>query len=207
MGALAVCKQVFYFALAIIALAGCSEGGSNPPKVRVGARGQMRGFPGRQIEADGPHAELLAKANNALQDGDSEGAIQALEELVQKDPKNRYGLYVLSQTLQERGIALADGREARRGYALLEKSAKYMRQLKAAVPQLSPAEAELFSYALYNEACAEALYGSKEKAISLLEESLQAGFPRREEIAGDKDFKSLHDEPKFKAILDRLRPM
>jgi hypothetical protein len=206
-GAFAVSKQVFCLLLAIVVMAGCSEGGSHAAKVKVGARGRMQGFPGRQIEADGPHAELLAKANNALQDGDAEGAIEALEELVRKDPKNRYALYVLSQTLQERGISLAHGREARKGYGLFEKSAKYMRQLKAAVPEMSVAETREFSYALYNEACAEALYGSKEKAISLLEEALQAGFPQPEEITKDEDFKSLRDEPKFKALLDRLQPM
>ena len=40
---------------------------------------------------------------------------KALEELVQKDPGNRYALMVLAQKLQERGLALAHGREARTG--------------------------------------------------------------------------------------------
>ncbi|HMC88018.1 MAG TPA: tetratricopeptide repeat protein, partial [Gemmataceae bacterium] len=162
-------KRVFYLLLGIMAVAGCSESGSHPAKVRLGSRLHVQGFPGRQIEADGPHAELLAKANDALQSGDLEGAIQALEELVQKDPQNRYALLVLSNTLQDQGFALAHGREARKGYALFEKSAKYMRQLKAAVPQMSAEEGRLFSVTVYNEACAQALYGSKEKAVSLLE--------------------------------------
>jgi len=203
-----VSKRVLYLLAATLAMAGCGQVGSNPSKVRMGGpRGQMPGFPPLEIAAEGPHAELLARANMAMRDGNPDGAIQALEELVQKDPGNRYALLVLAQALQERGHALAHGREARTGYAHFQKSARYMRQLKAAVPELSGPEADLYSYALYNDACAEALYGSPDKAISLLEEALRAGFPRPDEIDRDEDFKSLKDEPKFKAVLERLRPM
>ncbi|HEV3446150.1 MAG TPA: tetratricopeptide repeat protein [Gemmataceae bacterium] len=201
-------KQVLCLLAAALSIAGCSQVSSNPPKARVGGpRGQMPGFPPLEIAAEGPHADLLARANAAMHNGDPDGAIQALEELVQKDPGNRYALMVLAQKLQERGLALAHGREARTGYAHFQKSAKYMRQLKAAVLELSGPEAELYSYALYNDACAEALYGTPDKAISLLEEALRAGFPRPDEIDKDEDFKSLKDDPKFKALLERLRPI
>jgi len=203
-----VSKQVLYLLAVALAMAGCSQVGSNPSKVRMGGpRGQMPGFPPLEIAAEGPHADLLARANTALHNGDPDGAIQALEELVQKDPGNRYVLPKLADLLQERGFALAHGREARTGYAYFQKSARYMRQLKAAVPELQAQEANLYSLALYNDACAEALYGSPDKAISLLEEALRAGFPRPDEIDRDEDFKSLKDEPRFKALLDRLRPM
>jgi hypothetical protein len=204
----AVCKQVLYLLAATLAMTGCSQVGSNPPKTRMGGpRGQMPGFPPLEIAVEGPHADLKARVNSAMHNGDPDGAIRALEDLVQKDPRDRSALMVLAQALQERGLALSHGREARTGYAHFQKSAKYMRQLKAAVPALSGPEAELYSYALYNDACAEALYGSSDKAIALLEEALRTGFPKPEEIDKDEDFKSLKDEPRFKALLERLRPM
>jgi serine/threonine protein kinase/tetratricopeptide (TPR) repeat protein len=57
---------------------------------------------------------------------------------------------------------------------------------------------------LYNVACAFGVQGKAERAIDLLEKAVENGFGHREWIEHDPDLNSLHDRPRFKALLDRL---
>jgi tetratricopeptide (TPR) repeat protein len=57
---------------------------------------------------------------------------------------------------------------------------------------------------VYNVACAFGVQGKAERAIDLLEKAVENGFGHREWIAHDPDLNSLHDRPRFKALLDRL---
>jgi len=50
-----------------------------------------------------------------------------------------------------------------------------------------------------------ALDGKKEKALKVLDESIESGFDQLEVLENDEDFKSIKDNPKFKKIVEKLR--
>ena len=54
---------------------------------------------------------------------------------------------------------------------------------------------------MYNIACADALMGKKEEALTWLEKSVNAGFIQDETLRTDSDLESLRGEPRFKALL------
>lgn len=59
--------------------------------------------------------------------------------------------------------------------------------------------------ALYNTACAHALLGEPDAAISALEASADAGYSLSN-APSDSDLDSLHNDPRFRALLDRPAP-
>jgi TolB-like protein/Flp pilus assembly protein TadD len=58
---------------------------------------------------------------------------------------------------------------------------------------------------LTNGACLRARAGLKEEALSLLERSFDQGLGSRAWIENDPDYESLRDEPRFQALMKRLR--
>ena len=57
------------------------------------------------------------------------------------------------------------------------------------------------SITLYNVACVYALLGQTEEAIDTLARAVAQGYTYKEWIQNDSDFKSLHDHPRFQALL------
>jgi len=57
----------------------------------------------------------------------------------------------------------------------------------------------------YDVACGYALLGRKEKALDWLERALRAGSFERRMVETDDDLASLHGEPRFDALLEKLR--
>jgi adenylate cyclase len=58
---------------------------------------------------------------------------------------------------------------------------------------------------LVNAACLYAKDGDKEKALSLLEKVFGKGFGKRDWIEHDPDYDSLRNEPRFQAMLSKLK--
>ena len=58
---------------------------------------------------------------------------------------------------------------------------------------------------LINGACLRARAGLKEEALGLLERTFARGFGKRDWIEKDPDYDPLRDEPRFQALLERLR--
>jgi serine/threonine protein kinase/Flp pilus assembly protein TadD len=56
----------------------------------------------------------------------------------------------------------------------------------------------------YNVACFYALGGDTEEALSCLEKAVEYGFAHLEWLLNDVDLKPLQDEPRFRALLERL---
>ena len=56
----------------------------------------------------------------------------------------------------------------------------------------------------YNVACLYALEGETERAIDCLEQAFARGFGNKSWIAADPDLASLHDHPRFQALLDTI---
>ena len=82
----------------------------------------------------------------------------------------------------------------------------YAKDYKAAIPAFEQA-AELGAptmgpyFSVYNIACAHALAGEKEQAISSLQRALDMGFPNIQAPAKDEDFASIRDDPRFQKML------
>lgn len=56
----------------------------------------------------------------------------------------------------------------------------------------------------YNAACVHALKGRKEQAVEALEQSIAGGFGDRQQLLGDTDFESLHDDARFQKLVESL---
>ena len=56
----------------------------------------------------------------------------------------------------------------------------------------------------YNVACVFVMLGNREKALELLEMAVDMGFGYREWLKNDPSLSSLHDEPRFNKLLERL---
>jgi adenylate cyclase len=58
---------------------------------------------------------------------------------------------------------------------------------------------------LYNAACACAVLGDRNRAIELLERAVQNGRGQLGWLENDEDLANLHGDPRFTAIMDRIR--
>ena len=67
--------------------------------------------------------------------------------------------------------------------------------------RLRPRSARVF----YNLACSYALLGRPEDAFDALEKAIERGFSDAEHMARDDDLKSLRDDPRFAALVERAR--
>jgi tetratricopeptide (TPR) repeat protein len=59
------------------------------------------------------------------------------------------------------------------------------------------------AHTLYNAACAYALLGLKEEALSALKRAVENGYWHFVNIARDPDFKNLQEEPEFQLLITR----
>jgi adenylate cyclase len=57
---------------------------------------------------------------------------------------------------------------------------------------------------LYNAACTYSLLGEKDQALDLIEKAVRNGYGHKEWLENDPDFASLHDHPRFQALIQRL---
>ncbi len=56
----------------------------------------------------------------------------------------------------------------------------------------------------YNMACSQALAGERSEALTTLESAVQDGYANRKDTEADKDLVSLHADPRWTNILDRM---
>jgi hypothetical protein len=61
-------------------------------------------------------------------------------------------------------------------------------------------------FVLYNASCCFALSGRKEKAWKYLERSVEEGFNQAEHMQKDTDLISLHSDPKWKNLIQKIKP-
>lgn len=58
----------------------------------------------------------------------------------------------------------------------------------------------------YNAACGASLAGDRGRALDLLERAANLGYGNYDWMINDSDLAPLHDEPRFQALAERLRP-
>jgi adenylate cyclase len=56
----------------------------------------------------------------------------------------------------------------------------------------------------YNSACIHARVGDTDRALQLIERAIELGSRNRRYYETDPDFARFHDDPRFKALLDRI---
>lgn len=125
---------------------------------------------------------LLIEAIHRREQGDLEGALQDLQQLLRRFGEDQRVHYELAFTaLQARQLVLAI-QHFRRAI-----------ELDASDP-----------YAHYNLACALALHRQVEAALEALEQAVSHGFRDGAHLAQDPDLENLRDAPRFRTLLDRL---
>jgi len=92
----------------------------------------------------------------------------------------------MSEYLRENG-------ERDRAVGIFEDAVARMRELSA--------PPSILGMVLYNLACLRVDEGLQEEGLALLEEALTIRPANRQIARGDKDFATLHDNPKFKALV------
>lgn len=116
--------------------------------------------------------------------GDGESAIDTYKALLKADPKDAAVWSELGATCY--------------GAERWKESAEAYVRSAALLPSLR-------RNAYYNAACSYARAGEKARALECLEKAVDEGFSDDRWLAADDDFTSLHDDPRFKRLVERLQ--
>lgn len=114
--------------------------------------------------------------------------------------------YAAAETLFERAIELGlpNGREWH--YNLAWCAVQRGDRAAAIEHFVQAAESRFQAYlSYYNAACCAAMMGDREQSLDLLGRAVEAGFRDAEFAASDTDLQSLASEPRFEALLVRMR--
>ncbi|MCI0691176.1 tetratricopeptide repeat protein [candidate division KSB1 bacterium] len=125
----------------------------------------------------------MDEANALFQNKDWLNAAKAFENITKKEPANFQAWNQLGATL----LSLGKYDKAAAAY---EKA--------VAINSSSP-------ITQYNLACAYARLNDKDKAFAVLNKIMSTGFFQPEQISGDADLASLHDDPRFKELLSQAQ--
>lgn len=204
------------------------ELGRREPNV-LAARGEVLARLGRRDEAERLYDSLLEAEprNQAIRIAravlrlktDPASARQDLEQVLALNPRNARALYVLARLVQpdDRRRALEYVDRALDADPNLADALQLRALLRARLGLLSAREdvdrlvQAPTAAQLYNAACAMAILSETaaeprfaERALSLLNRALDAGFPSTR-AAADPDLKPLHSRPEFQALIQRDR--
>ncbi len=157
--------------------------------------------------AEGRHAEavdLFARAHEARPEEYQAIALRSmsLRELGRTEEANANSRAAIAASERHLELNPDDVRAhyMRAGaYAELGESEPAMRSVEAAIA-LAPEDSSV----LYNAACMYGLLGRGDRALELLERAMETGTLHRDWVERDPDLALLRDEPRFRALLDRL---
>ena len=85
------------------------------------------------------------------------------------------------------------------------KSAKFIKQLRAAYPKLTEDEASQLPGILYVEACVLAMAGETDKAMAGLEDAVNSGFADLNLLNTDHDLDRLRKLPRFETLVQSAK--
>ncbi len=121
----------------------------------------------------------LARAREHMRTQAWSSAIEVLEHATTERPGDAQAWYLLGYCLHAAG-------EYERALEAHTKAAKFPSTVVNAT---------------YNAACASALLGKDDEAIAWLKRAFAAGFSNVAQVQGDADLASLHDDPRFAALV------
>ncbi|MCA9272742.1 MAG: tetratricopeptide repeat protein [Phycisphaerales bacterium] len=130
-----------------------------------------------------PITPTMQEANAALQGGDPTKAAEMFKAICDANPKAAQAWFMQGYALHMAGNI---------------DEAIPVHQKAATFPQLRP-------QALYNLGCAYALNGEADDAFGTLRLALDAGQATVEQVTGDTDLTSLHEDPRWEPLVERLR--
>lgn len=145
--------------------------------------------------------DLLKKGLQQANGGELVAAIATLEEAHKLDPKHRQVLLFLTLARQIHAAKL----QGKPQTEMFLRSAESARALRALEGGLNPNERGLVGQALYNEACAFARQGEADRAMSSLNEAVDAGFSDAKALAADDALAALRDRPEFTKLVDKVK--
>lgn len=141
-------------------------------------------------------SELVEQATHALEAGNAEGSLEILNESLAADPLNRAALLLKSRALQRKAGEVSRPVSS----PLFLESARAIRQLAQAYPNLTDPERRFEANVFYNESCTLALDGELESAVKSLSQSFEAGFDDLSLLDSDPELDSLRKLPEFHAL-------
>jgi Flp pilus assembly protein TadD len=150
----------------------------------------MEGFSEKQVSVAESHLRameaqlLLAKGQELLQARQYMEAADIYLKVTEMNPDHALAWYYLGYSLHSAGKL---------------DEALVAHQKAAEMPGTARAQA------MYNAACAYALKGDKEQALSWLSQAVNQGYRNANQMERDEDLKSLRDDPAYQEILAALR--
>jgi adenylate cyclase len=199
------------------------------------ARALLLSLQGRKNEANQDFEEAIRLnpasfdahylyARHRFQSGEFERAVPLYEAAVRLRPDDYQALSLLEGVLQQTGAMDRHAEVARRAMQALERQlaidprdgrALQFGTVQAARLGLRDKSREFADRALearpdafatfYNVACAYSVLGDREDALAMLDRAVQQGRGNLEWIEHDADFDNLRSDPRFEAIVNRIR--
>ncbi len=136
-----------------------------------------------QQDAPAPAAPTMQQANSVLQSGDPAKAAEMFKAICDANPQAGQAWFMQGYALHMAGKL---------------DEAMPVHQKAATFPQLR-------APALYNIACVHALQGRADEAFQTLRLSLDSGQTTIDQLTGDTDLTSLHDDPRWEPLVERHR--
>jgi thiol-disulfide isomerase/thioredoxin len=144
--------------------------------------------------------DVMMEARQKAREGDLDGAIELIEKAKSMDPEEpRYALTLIN-ALQTRAHELINEGSRKEANPYFFRSAAVFRELGDEVVQMLGPGAAIV---IYNEACAYAVDGDKEKALASLNEAFERGYEDIEQTRSDVDFESIRESEEFVALLEK----
>lgn len=156
--------------------------------------------------------------------GDLEGTAASWERVIELDPDHKFAWYLLPQVYNGLDRPADELHAYRRSAEVFEQALDHdpddvqdLIGLAAARLALGQSEEAFDSLehaltvagddaaVLYNVACVYSLGGQSEKALDMLEKSFEAGLSDPEWMEQDSDLDNLRDDPRFSALLKKMR--
>jgi adenylate cyclase len=199
------------------------------------ARAMLLSLLGRKDEANHDYEEAIRLnpasfdahylyARHCFQSGDFEQAVPLYEAAVTLRPDDYQALGLLAGSLLKLGRMEQHAEVARRSMRAIDRQlvidpqdgrALQLGTVQAARLGLRDKSREFAERALvarpdafstfYNVACAYSVLGDRDDALEMLDRAVRDGRGNLEWIEHDPDFDSLRSDPRFEAILDRIR--
>lgn len=152
-------------------------------------------------EKEPPTADdLMQEAIATARGGDLDAAIELIVKAKELAPDNARIALTLIGATQARASELVSEDKRAEANPYFYKAAALLRELnKEAAELIGPNAGNV----IYNEACAYAVDGNKEKALVSLDEAFQRGYSEIESTKVDPDFESIRENAEFVALLEK----